>query len=182
MRSGEMVADFSVEDGRRVILRTPKREDLDGLLELINSLVEEKAEIVINDKVTRKEEADWLADLLVRLKKDQVFFLVAEVDGKVVASSDLHVGKGTEARSGTVGIVIKKGFRGLGIGTRMMRTILEVARNRGFRVVVLSVFATNKRAIHVYEKVGFVECGRVLGKHFHNGNYVDEVIMSASLR
>ena len=45
-----MVADFSVKDGRRVVLRTPKWEDLDGLLELINSLVEEKAEIVVSDK------------------------------------------------------------------------------------------------------------------------------------
>jgi RimJ/RimL family protein N-acetyltransferase len=182
MRSGEMVADFLVKDARRVILRTPKWEDLDDLLELINSLVEEKAEIVVSDKVTRKEEADWLANLLSRLETDQTFFLVAEVDGKVVASSDLHAGKGTEAHSGTVGIVIRKGFRGLGIGTRMMRAILEVAGKRGFRVLVLSVFATNKRAIHVYEKVGFVECGRVLGKHFHRGKYVDEVIMSASLR
>ena len=69
-----------------------------------------------------------MADLLLRLEKDQAFFLVAEVDGKVVASSDLHAGKETEAHSGTVGIVVRNGFRGLGIGTRMMRTILEVAR------------------------------------------------------
>ena len=182
MKSGMIVEEFSVKDGRRVVLRTPRWEDLDELLGLINSLVEEKAQIVIDDKVTREEEADWLAGLLVRLEKGEVFFLVAEVDGRVVASSDLHVGRGTEVRAGNVGIVVKDGFRGVGIGTRMMQAILKFARNRGLKVLVLSVFATNERAIHVYEKVGFVKCGRVPRKHFHRGKYVDEVIMVASLK
>jgi RimJ/RimL family protein N-acetyltransferase len=64
----------------------------------------------------------------------------------------------------------------------MMRAIIEVAMKRGLRVLVLSVFATNRRAKHVYEKVGFVECGRVPGKHFHRGRFVDEIIMALSLR
>jgi RimJ/RimL family protein N-acetyltransferase len=181
MRSGTTVAEFSVKDWR-VVLRTPKWEDLDELLRLINSLVEEKAEIVISDKVSREEEADWLANLLVRLEKDQAFFFVAEVNGGVVASSDLHVGRGTEVRAGTVGIVVKDGFRDVGIGTRMMQTIVRVAKKRGLKILVLSVFATNERAIHVYEKVGFVKCGRVPRKHFHRGKYVDEIIMAASLK
>jgi len=182
MRSGAIVAEFSVKDGQKVVIRTPRWEDLDELLGLINSLVEEKAEIVIRDKLTREEEADWLADLLVRLEKDQAFFFVAEVDGRVVASCDLRVGRGAEVRAGNVGIVVKDGFRGVGVGTRMMQTIVEFARKRGLRVLVLSVFATNERAIHVYEKVGFVKCGRVPRKHFHRGKYVDEIIMAVSLR
>ncbi len=182
MRSGVVVAEFSVKDGRKVVLRTPRWEDLDGLFELINSLVAEKAQIVVSDRVSRENEAGWLADLLVRLEKDEVFFLVAEVEGRVVASSDLHVGRGSEVRAGSVGIVVKRGFRGLGIGMRMMRAIIEVARKRGLRVLVLSVFATNRRAKHVYERVGFVECGRVPGKHFHRGRFVDEIIMALSLR
>lgn len=43
-----------------MILRTPRWEDLDDLLELINSLVEEKAGIVRTEKVSRQEEIDWL--------------------------------------------------------------------------------------------------------------------------
>lgn len=182
MRSGVSVAEFSVEDGRKVVLRTPRWEDLDGLLGLINSLVDEKAQIVMTDRVSRDDEAGWLADLLVRLEKDEVFFLVAEVEGRVVGSSDLHVGRGSEVRAGTVGIVVRRGFRGLGIGSRMVRAVVEVARKKKLAVVVLSVFATNRRAIHVYERVGFVRCGRVPGKHFHRGRFVDEFVMALSLR
>ena len=45
MKRGETLHRFTAKDGRKVILRTPKWEDLDDLLELINSLVDEDAEI-----------------------------------------------------------------------------------------------------------------------------------------
>ncbi len=181
MKSGEVLETFYAKDGRRVVLRTPKWEDLDDLLELINSLVEEKAEIVMDEKLSREQEVEWLSGALLSLEKGEIFFLVAEVDGKVVASSDLHVGKGSQRRAGAVGIAIKSGFRGLGIGTRVMRAIVKEAQRISLKVLVLSVFATNKRAIHVYEKVGFVQTGRVPKKHFREGKYVDEIAMAKLL-
>jgi hypothetical protein len=41
-----------------VVLRTLRWEDLDDLLEMINSLVEEKADIVRAEKVLRVDEID----------------------------------------------------------------------------------------------------------------------------
>ena len=181
MKSGKILETFSAKDGRRVVLRTPRWEDLDDLLGLINSLVEEKAEIVVDQKLSREQEAEWLSDALFSLEKGQIFFLVAEVDGKVVASSDLHVGEGSQKRAGAVGIAVKRGFRDLGIGTRIMRAIAKEAQRVGLKVLVLSVFATNKRAIHVYEKVGFVQTGRVPKKHFKEGKYIDEIAMAKLL-
>jgi RimJ/RimL family protein N-acetyltransferase len=51
----------------------------------------------------------------------------------------------------------------------------------GLRLLVLSVYATNNRAIHVYEKVGFVQTGGVPGKHLREGKYIDEVTMAKVL-
>ena len=65
MRSGTVVCEFYAKDRRRAILRTPIWEDLDDLLEMINSLVEKKADIVMSEKVTRAEEIEWLARALV---------------------------------------------------------------------------------------------------------------------
>ncbi len=182
MRSGLSIAESPISGGRKVLLRTPKWEDLDGLLALINSLVEERAEIAVTEKLTREQEAVWLADLLVRLEKDDVFFLVAEVNGEVIGSSDLHPGKGSEKIMGQVGIAVKDGFRNMGIGSRMMQSVVRYAKEMGLRVLELRVFATNARALHFYEKLGFLEVGRVLRKHFHKGNYVDEVVMALDLR
>jgi RimJ/RimL family protein N-acetyltransferase len=178
MQLGKVFRRFPIRDGREVILRTPKWEDLEELMELINSLVDEKAEIARAVKATREEEAEWLPKMLASLQKDELFFLVAEVGRKLVASSDIHILHGDEKHVGVLGIVVKNGFRDLGIGTEVMKTLIERATTLGLKVLTLQVFATNRRAIHVYEKVGFVQTGTVPKKHFREGQYIDEVIMT----
>jgi RimJ/RimL family protein N-acetyltransferase len=178
MQLGKVVRKFHVGDGREVILRTPRLEDLDNLMELINSLVDEKAEIARTEKVTIEEEAQWLPKMLSNLEKDELFFLVAETSGKVIASSDIHILCGDEKHVGALGIVVKSGFRNLGIGTEMMKTLEEQSVALGLKVLTLQVFATNKHAIHVYENVGFVQTGRIPKKHLRQGQYMDEVIMT----
>lgn len=178
MQLGRVFRKFCARNGQEVILRTPVFADLNDMLELINSLVEERAEISRAEKVTRDEEAVWLPKMLSSLEKDELFFLVAEVGGRVVASSDIHVLGGYEKHVGVLGIIVKNGFRDLGVGTEMMKTMMEQARALGLKVLTLQAFATNKRAIHVYENVGFVETGMVPRKHFKENQYIDEVIMT----
>jgi hypothetical protein len=69
MKAGEIVKTFNARDGRRVVLRFPMWEDLDDLLELINSLVEEGADILRTEKVSREEEIDWLSKALASIEK-----------------------------------------------------------------------------------------------------------------
>jgi len=60
----------------------------------------------------------------------------------------------------------------------MMKTLVKQAATLGLKVLTLQAFATNRRAVHVYEKVGFVQTGRVPMKHFRESQYIDEVIMT----
>ena len=181
MKAGKAIRNFNTSDGRKVILRTPKWEDLDDFLELINSLVDERADILRTEKVSREEEIDFLSKVLSRLEKDEMFYLVAEVDKKVVAVSEISKRCGYEKHVGVIGIAIRSGFRDLGIGTEMMKTLIAKAQEWGLKVLTLTVFATNKQAIHVYEKVGFVQTGSVPKKHFKDGKYIDEIIMTKLL-
>ena len=91
METGKILKNFNAKDGRNVILRTPRWEDLDDFVELINSLVEEEAEILVTQKFTKEAEAEWLHRALSRLEKDELFFLIAEVEKKAVASSDFQI-------------------------------------------------------------------------------------------
>ncbi len=181
MLSGKIVKRFVAKNGRKVILRTLKREDLDDLLALINSLVEEKADIIKTVKVTREEEASWLSKVLVNIERGDIFFIAAEIDGKVVANSEIGRGDGYSAHVGGLGIAIKSGFRDLGIGTEMMRALIDQGKSWGMKLLTLSVFGSNSRAIHVYEKVGFVQVGRIPKKFFKEGKYVDEILMTKTL-
>lgn len=63
----------------------------------------------------------------------------------------------------------------------MMKTLIAKAQELGSKVLTLTAFATNKQTIHVYEKVGFVQTGIVPKKHFKDGKYIDEIIMTKLL-
>jgi len=52
MKAGTIIREFVAKDGREVTLRAPRWDDLDDMLEFINSLVEEGADIMINTKQT----------------------------------------------------------------------------------------------------------------------------------
>jgi RimJ/RimL family protein N-acetyltransferase len=181
MKPGKPVASFSVKDGQEVVLRTPRWENLDDLLELINLLVEEKADVLRSEKVSREEEIDWLSKVLAKLEKDEAFYVVAEVSGRVVGVCEINRGRGYEAHVGVIGIAIRKEFRDLGIGAKMMETLIEQGRKMVLKVLTLSAFASNKRAIRVYEKAGFVQTGRIPKKHFKEGRYIDAIIMTRLL-
>lgn len=182
MKSGRVIRSFDARDGRRVVLRTLKWDDLEDCLEFINSLVDEKANILRDQKVTRKAEIEWLAKALSRMELEEVVYLVAEVDGKVVASSELSRRlSGYDKHLGGIGIAIKNGFRDLGIGTEMMKTLIEQGKSWSLKALTLTAFANNARALHVYRKIGFVETGRIPNKFFKEGQYIDEVVMTMPL-
>jgi RimJ/RimL family protein N-acetyltransferase len=172
---------FEAKDGRQVTLRTPKWEDLNDLMGLMNSLIEERADITLDKKVTLEEEADWLGRKLANLENDKLFCLVAEVDGKVVANSQVEGRGGPSRHVGELFIGIREGYRDLGIGTEMLRSLIAQAKEKGLRVLTFRVFSTNKRAIHVYSRMGFTETGRVPKEFYKDGEYIDSIIMVKEL-
>ena len=177
MQTGQIIHTFTAKDGRDVILRTPKWEDIDNLLELINSLIDENADIWMREPVTRNEQIDWLSRRLAAIEKGQVIQIVAEVQGHVIANTDVKIKTGQRSHVGDIGIIIKRGYRDIGIGTEMLKQLIAQARERGLKIVTLGVFATNKRAHHVYEKLGFRECGRIPGEIYKDGRYIDHITM-----
>ena len=172
---------FTAKDRKDVFLRTPKWEDLDDLMEHVNSLVEEGANIVRNQKVTRDQEADWLERKLDLLDKREEFDLVAEVDGKAIALAELQRKKGYSSHVGGIAIGIHRQYRNIGIGTRLMKSLISQAKTMKLKILTLEVYSTNKRAIHVYEKLGFKETGRIPKGLFRNEKYIDQVIMVKEL-
>lgn len=181
MKTGEVIREFVAKDDRRVILRTLKWEDLDDLLDFINSLVEEGANILRTEKVSREEEIEWLSNVFKRLEKGEIFCVAAEVEGHLVANSEIIRGTGYSRHLGFIGIAVKRGFRSIGIGTEIMKTLEENAKKMGLKILALSVFANNQHAINLYKKMGFVETGCIPKRFFKDGTYIDEIIMTKVL-
>lgn len=183
MKPGQVLHSFFTKSGKEVVLRAPKWEDLDDLLDLINSIVDEGADVVIEERKTREEEVDWLSGVIAKMEKGKGVNVVAEADGRVVASSEVtRGGLRCESHLGNLGIIVRSGYRDMGIGTEIMKVLLEQARIMGLKVATLIAFSTNRRAIHVYEKVGFKETGRIPNGFYKNGSYIDRVIMTKEIQ
>lgn len=84
------------------------------------------------------------------------------------------------ARSAELGIAIgEKRFWDQGVGTEALRALIDFGFNTlNLRRIMLRVYDFNPRAIHVYEKLGFVEEGRLRQSTYHDGEYRDTILMS----
>jgi hypothetical protein len=125
-----------------------------------------------------------------RLFKDKsCLVVVAEVGAgkarKIVGSLTLerygNVEKTRHVR--VLGMLVVKGYRGMGIGTKLIAYALEWAKSQmGVEKVVLGVFSNNRRAFRLYEKFGF-EVEGVKKKHYYiSGRPADEIDMALFLK
>ncbi len=178
MKEGTVYRRLKARDGRKVTLRAPKWGDLDDMLQFINGLVEEKAMILMNEKQTRDQEIGWMSTLLSNVEKDKMVGVVAEVEGKFAGSCEITPKRGYSSHLGTLGISLVAEYRDLGIGQEMMLEAEKQVKRLGVEVVDLEVFATNARAIHTYEKVGYEITGKIPEALKFGGEFVDALIMT----
>ena len=88
--------------------------------------------------------------------------LLAVVDGVIAGMAGIEaVGSKYKVRHrAEFGISVVKKYWGLGIGKALLASCIECAETAGYSQLELKVVAENKRAVSMYERAGFVECGR----------------------
>jgi len=78
--------------------------------------------------------------------------------------------------SGRLGMGLLHGYRSKGYGSRLLQSILLMAFEKNFKRIELDVFASNKAAIALYEKFGFIKEGVKRKARKLDGHYDDIVI------
>lgn len=85
-------------------------------------------------------------------------WVAADKDGEVLgmAYAEQAVDYFTQERHGHLGIIaVAAEAEGRGVGRELLATVERWAAEQGFRFLTLNVFATNARAIDVYERAGY---------------------------
>ena len=105
-------------------------------------------------------------------------------DGKIVGQAEVRVVKNhlKYKHRANIGISIDRDHWGMGIGSSLMKLALHQAKENGLEQMELGVYADNERAIHLYQKYGFEQCG--IWKNafkLKDGTYRDEILMSKIL-
>lgn len=98
----------------------------------------------------------------------------------ITGTAGLHVYENHRLRdSGTVGIMVHKDYQNKGVGTALMNALMDIANSWLMLVrVELTVFSDNEKAVHLYEKFGFVQEGVKRLAAIRNGKYENEILMA----
>lgn len=102
-----------------------------------------------------------------------------EYEGKLIGTAGFH-SIDWIARSAEFGIAIyNPNFWNKGIGTIVTKLMLKYGfEYLNLNRIWLRVFENNPRAIHVYEKCGFIQEGRQRQGRYYKGHYWDVILMS----
>ena len=127
-----------------------------------------------------EDEEKYFASL--QFSTSSAFFIVRK-EGKIIGSASFRGFERARLRHrAEIGISVLKAEWGQGIGSMLMETLINFAKNTAHvEIISLEVNSENKRAIHLYEKYGFRKIG-CYEKFFKIGDrYLDFDLMNLYL-
>ena len=171
---------MSIVYGKRVRLRGAEHSDLEKFVIWVND-PEVTAGLTLFLPMSSVDEEKWFERAMQRPQEEKplVIDMKDGTDWRLIGNSSFFDFDWV-ARSADVGIMIgDTTVWNQGYGSEVMTLLLR----HGFRTlnlnrIFLRVYAENKRAIHAYEKVGFVHEGRMRQAVYKNGSYSDILYMS----
>lgn len=151
-----------------MVVRTYREEDLSAMREIWNEVVEDGAAFPQTDLLGEAEAATFFAE--------QSRSAVAEQNGEVIGLYILHPNNiGRCSHIANASYAVRRSARSGGIGEALVRHSLEEGGRLGFRALQFNaVVKTNRRAVALYERLGFVRLGCVPGGFCkEDGTYED---------
>ena len=136
-----------------------------------------------SDEALRWTRPPYNEETIKRLSKDENLILVAKHENRIVGHCMLDVHQHSTGK-GIFSLIINlhQDFQNKGLGTAMIKMIVDWARSEGIHRIELGVVAEYKMAIHVYEKAGFRTEGVLREAHYGlDGKYHDKLIMGLLL-
>lgn len=132
-------------------IRQAQEKDIEGIL-------------AIQPQIYRVEGSDPKAEeaLKEQLKDETCSILVAEKDGKIIATSTIYyimVAVRSQPYALFEGLVVDKSERGNGTGTAMLKEMVEIAKYKNCYKIIFTSGEDRKEAHEFYKKMGFKQWG-----------------------
>ncbi len=156
-------------------IRAIEKTDIDGFYELRNCLYAGANTLAM--PFTSKENVAKMVNRMT--EEENSVSLVAELDGKLVGSAGLNIFKGRRRHCAALGISVHDDYQHKGIGTALMKALLDLADNwYDLKRIELEVYTDNEMAINLYKKFGFTIEGTLKCYAIRNGEYIDAYFMA----
>ncbi len=150
--------EFKLKDGRSALIRSPKDEDIQGMLDYLRISAGETDFILRYPEECSKYTIDGEKVLFDRINEsDNEAMLVCLVEGKVAGNCHIIWSNAIKTRHrASVAIALLSEFWNQGIGTRLFQELIHIAENNSNIIQIeLEFVEGNSRARALYEKMGF---------------------------
>ncbi|SDB43104.1 Ribosomal protein S18 acetylase RimI [Pseudobutyrivibrio sp. YE44] len=130
-------------------------------------------------------------DITIEKKRQKELFederqgMISIFDGERIIGNIAvrNAGKGRKTTHRcSVGLAVRKEYHGEGLGTILMEYAIKFAKSAGYQYMELGVLSDNIKAQGLYQKMGFVEWGRLPEAFIlDDGTRIDEITMYKKL-
>ncbi|MGD2143114.1 MAG: GNAT family N-acetyltransferase [Anaerolineae bacterium] len=141
----------TLPSGARLLLRPLTTEDKDDLVDLFARGSEQDLEYFRSDARDSGVVQEWVEDLNYR----RLFPLVAVVEDRIVGEAMLNFGKHFHRHVAWVRVFLDPDYRRQGIGTLMIRSLVEIGRRVGLHQLYAEIATTQPQVIKAFEDLGF---------------------------
>jgi RimJ/RimL family protein N-acetyltransferase len=168
-----------LENGQSLTIREAKEEDAQAIIEFIKAVGDESDNLTFSGSEfneTIEEEKVILRD---HDEQENQIFIIAFINDEMVGQLHAHASKKSRLRHACeLGISTRKHHWGKGIATELLTYLIEWAKgNPVIQKVNLRCNISNKKAIALYERMGFESEGCHKRDFFLHGEFQDTVSM-----
>ena len=118
----------------------------------------------------------WSRESLRLLLTDEAIGFICVLDGCVAAYGGMLFAPG---EGQITNVAVHPDFRRMGLGMQIVNALIEEARRRALEQIALEVRCSNKAAISLYERAGFMRAG--VRKRFYRNPTEDAYVMLVSV-
>jgi len=146
----------TLPDGSRLLLRPLSKDDKEALVDLFARAPAEELKYFRDDAADAAVVGSWVDNLDLK----RVYPLVAVVDDErgnahIVGDATLHFRERYHRHLAWVRIFLDQAYRRRGIGTLMLRSLIEIARTVGLQQLHIEVVSTQHNVIKALLDQGF---------------------------
>ena len=176
---------IKVKNGELVVLRPASVCEAQTLLDCFAEFAATSPYILTTAESARLKTLDSQEKWIQASNEDpRNLLIVAEHNNKIVGITNMMAFKDFKRfhRAG-LGMTVRQEYRGQGLGDALLALLIECSRQMpGLLILELNVMAPNKAAHKLYQKFGFIECGRYEKAYrLESGEFVDDIMMHLPL-
>lgn len=142
-----------------IVIERAISTDAPTILEFLKQIGKETDNLTFGAEgleITIEAEAAYIAQ--TENSKDDIM-LIAKDNGKIIGNASLNRLPRRMKHRGDFSVAVIKEYWNKGIGSRLLRKMIELAKENSIEIIDLQVRSDNSRAIHLYEKYGFRRIG-----------------------